>query len=276
METGRLIPFARRSGSANMAIDEFMIAWQGRTGRAVARVYGWDPAAITIGRYQDARCVDRKACMAGGVDVVRRITGGGAIFHDREITYAIACGESALAATGVSVPDSFRLLNGAIIAFYEDLGLAATYPGDEGGGPSSPRRAHFCFAGRERYDLIIEGKKIGGNAQRRVGGAIFQHGSIPIAIDRGRVRACFAGDTVKGEYSSLNEALGREINVDEASGSLIGSLERLLGITFSADDLDREEIEEIEAIMERRYLRDRWNIEGDEEAEVVRKTILAR
>lgn len=259
-----------------MAIDEFMIAWRDRTGRSVARVYGWDPPAITLGRYQDARCVNRDACRGTGIDVVRRITGGGAIFHDHEVTYAVACGETSITRNGLSVPDSFRFLNGAMIAFYAGLGLAAEYSGECDAGRPSSRRVPFCFAGREEYDLLIGGKKIGGNAQRRVGNTIFQHGSIPLELDRGRVRACFVGDAATGEYVSLGEALGSEIDIREASERLIESLEGTLGVRFAPEELDPEELEEIEAIMRRRYLSDRWTDDGDGEAEVVRKTVLAR
>ncbi len=259
-----------------MAIDEFMIAWRRRTGRSVARVYGWDPPAITLGRYQDEGCVNRAACRSAGIDVVRRITGGGAIFHDRELTYAVACGETVMTRNGLSVPDSFRFINGAMISFYSAFGLAAEYSGVNNGGRPSSRRVPFCFAGRERYDLMIGGKKIGGNAQRRAGNTIFQHGSIPLDVDRGKVRACFAGDAATGEYVTLGEALGREVDIHEASERLIESFERTLGVRFAPEELDREELDEIDAIMERRYMSERWTVNGDGEGEVVSKTVLAR
>jgi lipoate-protein ligase A len=276
MPSGRLIPFARRSGFANMAIDEFMIAWRGRTGRSVARIYGWDPPAVTLGRYQDAACLDRNACRGTGVDVVRRITGGGAIFHEHEITYAVACGETDISREGLSVPDSFRLLNGAIISFYADLGLSVCYACDGESADVSSRRAPFCFSGRERYDLMIGGNKIGGNAQRRAGGTIFQHGSIPLGIDRVRARTCFAGCGAGGGYVSLGEALGYEVDFREASERLIESFARTLGVSFVPEELDHGEMEEIKAIMERRYLKDRWNIEGALEDMDVGKTAMAR
>ena len=246
-----------------MAIDEFMIAWHARAGRPVVRLYGWDPPAITIGRHQDFRCVDLDACRDRGIDVVRRITGGGAIFHDRELTYAIACGAATMSA--MTIPESYRFLNGAIFAFYEELGLFPSYSVDDPENPPARGRPPFCFAGRERYDVMVRGKKIGGNAQRRMGGTLFQHGSIPFEIDRPALSECFSPDIVAGEYGSLNEALGVEIMAGDAADRLRRAFEECLGVECVPEDLTSGELREVDAIMTKRYRRDRWNHNGTEE-----------
>ncbi|TFH39480.1 MAG: lipoate--protein ligase family protein [Chrysiogenales bacterium] len=275
MQPGRLIPFSRLNGFVNMAIDEFMIAWQGRSGRPVVRIYAWDPPSITIGRYQPDDCVHRAACRVCGVDIVRRITGGGAIYHDREINYSIACGEGHLGCHGLSVSESFRRLNRSILDLYAGLGLTAIYAKDEPGAMGPARRSAFCFSGGEEYDVVIGGRKIGGNAQRRREGTIFQHGSIPLSIDNEKISALFTAEIVAEKYMALNEAAGREIEGREIGDRLLAAIKKALDLPFVEEKLTDAEKEEIDCIMKGRYLFDVWNREGrtEEDAE---KTAMAR
>src|SRR4030067_1527656 len=89
----RLICPAGRVGPENMAVDENLMHCHLRALRPVLRTYAWDPPAISIGRYQTTDRIYYEACRKDGVPVVRRITGGGAIFHDSEVTYSFVCPE---------------------------------------------------------------------------------------------------------------------------------------------------------------------------------------
>jgi lipoate-protein ligase A len=91
-----LIPYARLSGYENMAVDEYLIRLHESAGAPLFRVYGWGTPAISLGRYQKPDCLDLEACARDGIEVVRRITGGGAIFHDDEVTYSFVCSDTAL------------------------------------------------------------------------------------------------------------------------------------------------------------------------------------
>jgi lipoyl(octanoyl) transferase len=182
MTAWRFIDTGPLDGPANMTVDEALLAcFEPAISAPVFRLYGWSPPAFSLGRFQDADAVlDIDRCRAAGIPVVRRITGGGAIYHADEITYALVCAPHHIPAAS-SVKDSFRVLTAFLLRFYDKLGLAPRYATDH--YPVETKlgtRTPLCFAGRESYDIMVEGRKIGGNAQRRLKNAIFQHGSIPL------------------------------------------------------------------------------------------------
>jgi len=179
----RIIDTGPLDGPTNMAVDEALLSLFTEDDAAlpVLRLYGWQPPALSLGRYQRAaEALDLERCAAAGVPVVRRITGGGVIYHAEELTYAIVCAPGQIP-PAQSVKDSFRVLTSFLLALYGKLGLDARdavdhYPSGTRLGEKTP----LCFAGRETYDILVEGRKIGGNAQRRLKNVIFQHGSIPL------------------------------------------------------------------------------------------------
>lgn len=168
-----------------MALDEVLLqSFDPQSSQPVLRLYGWSPPSLSLGRFQKADDIlDLERCRAAGLPVVRRITGGGVIFHSDEITYSMVCAPHQIPASN-SIKDSFRVLTSFLIQFYQTLGLDAAYSLDsKSDGGNLGERTQFCFAGREAFDLLINGRKIGGNAQRRMKQVIFQHGSVPL-IDR--------------------------------------------------------------------------------------------
>lgn len=180
--TWRFIDTGELAGPLNMAVDEALLAcFDPNRSRPVFRLYGWSPPAISLGRFQTPGDVlDLSRCEAAGVPVVRRITGGGAIYHAEELTYSLVCTPCQVP-DAVSVKESFRALTRFICRFYGMLGLDALYAVDHfPPGTKLGERTPFCFAGKETYDILVRGKKIGGNAQRRLKNIIFQHGSIPL------------------------------------------------------------------------------------------------
>ena len=183
--TWRLIDTGPLDGASNMAIDEALLdSFDPERSTPVLRLYGWNPPALSYGRFQDAGMVlDLERCRADRVTVVPRITGGGVIYHADELTYAIVCAPQHLPGE-TTVKESFRYLTGFLLTFYRELGLPAAYAADVDVDIARlGKRTPLCFAGRESYDILIDGRKIGGNAQRRLKKSIFQHGSIPL-LDR--------------------------------------------------------------------------------------------
>src|SRR6185369_16173948 len=180
--TWRLIVTSPLSGAENMAIDEALLrSFDPESSLPVLRLYGWNPPALSLGRFQKAaEVLDLTRCRADDVTIIRRVTGGGLIYHADELTYSLVCAPGQIP-PATSIKDSFRVLTGFLLAFYQALGLDAAYAVDA--APEGTRlgeRTAFCFAGRESFDILVAGRKIGGNAQRRVKGVIFQHGSIPL------------------------------------------------------------------------------------------------
>ncbi len=195
MVSWRLIDTGPLDGPANMAVDEALLAcFDPVRSRPVLRLYGWEPPALSVGRFQKAgQVIDLEKSNAARVPVVRRITGGGAVYHAGELTYAVVCAPHHIP-RAASVKDSFRVLTSFLLRFYRQLGLDACYAIDRfPAGMGLGERASVCFAGKESYDILIGGRKIGGNAQRRMKNIIFQHGSIPVEDRMAEGNAFFPG-----------------------------------------------------------------------------------
>lgn len=144
--------------------------------RPTLRFYRWNPATISLGYFQHYRDYEQLPPPAGELAVVRRLTGGGAILHDRELTYSI------------TVPIDHPLLGGgpnrlyeiahdAIIAAAGEMGVTASR-GGESDGSGAAKGPFFCFARRHCLDVLIGDDKFAGSAQRRTRLAVLQHGSI--------------------------------------------------------------------------------------------------
>lgn len=168
------------AGPANMARDEALMIRVGEgTSVPTLRLYQWSEPTISLGYFQRHDDCAELSQPVGGLPVVRRMTGGGAILHDLELTYSIALPiDHALVA---GRPERlYTLAHDALIACLGSLGVLATMCGVT--DDSSPTRGpFFCFQRRHRFDVLVGSDKIVGSAQRRTRLAILQHGSIILA-----------------------------------------------------------------------------------------------
>jgi lipoate-protein ligase A len=258
----RLIPYKSLSGFHNMGIDEYLISYYKKTKIPVLRIYGWSNSAITLGRYQRAECLDTEACREDHVDVVRRITGGGAILHRNEVTYSLTCSEGDVGGGHLSVKQSFERLNSFIITLYREFGLEAMYAKEEPAEGKPDAYSPFCFSGREDYDILINEKKIGGNAQRRIKDVIFQHGSIPLSLNNYEIQKYFRGSIDFTKFTSLYEALHRDVAFPEVAQVLADSCTKTFDFKLFVEELSAPEIQIINSMIEDKYFRDRWNLES--------------
>jgi lipoate-protein ligase A len=187
----RFVHTGNRSPAENMAIDEAMLtAHQEGLTPPTVRFYGWNPATLSIGYFQQAdKEVDFAALRSRGIGFVRRATGGRAVLHDRELTYSIIVSES-YPGIPTSVTEAFRVLSIGLLQGFRNLGLDARMTGvdsakdeTEKSGASRSAGSSACFDSPSRYELVVEGRKIAGSAQMRAKGVILQHGSILLDLD---------------------------------------------------------------------------------------------
>lgn len=173
----RLLNDPPRDGATNMARDEALMVRAGRgESPPTLRLYQWAPATISLGYFQ--RYADYEALKppAGELPVVRRLTGGGAILHDQELTYSLIL-PSPHPLTKDGPNRLYELAHDALMAALSDTDLAADRCGvTDDSGPT--RGPFFCFARRHCYDVMLGDGKVAGSAQRRTKNAILQHGSI--------------------------------------------------------------------------------------------------
>ena len=258
----RLIDAGPLDGPSNMALDEALLGcFDPQLSLPVLRLYGWEPAALSVGRYQDAAAaLDLERCAADGVAVVRRMTGGGIIYHARELTYSIVCSPEQVG-DAVGVKDGFRRLCGFLLGTYRRLGLDAAFAADlnVAGAPLGQRTA-FCFAGKEEFDVLVNGQKIGGNAQRRLRGAILQHGSIPLE-SRVQQGLGYLKEPAPGAAAAVSLAeLGLRPELSALKGMLIDAFQERLGVRLQAGALSAEELDAAQRLEGSKYRCDDWNL----------------
>ncbi len=176
-----------------MAIDQTLLE-RAMAGERWLRLYTWAPGCLSFGRHEPAaRRYDAGRIAALGLDVVRRPSGGRAVWHGRELTYAVV-GPGALGSLRDSYLEIHRMLRDALAG----IGVAAEL------APSShaaPVDAGACFARPAGGELMVGGRKVVGSAQLRQGGALLQHGSIRLADDQMVVSA-----VTRGEAAPLDAA----------------------------------------------------------------------
>ncbi len=175
--TLRVVHDPPQAGAVNMATDEALL---GRVGRGdsppTLRLYQWTPPTISLGYFQKYTDYELLPPPAGELAVVRRQTGGGAILHDRELTYSLALPLGHFLLDG-GPNELYAQAHDVVIACLARMGIEA-WRGCETDASTAARGPFFCFARRHCYDVLIGDDKVAGSAQRRTRDALLQHGSI--------------------------------------------------------------------------------------------------
>ena len=218
----RRIEGASRSGAENMALDQALLDEAERTGRTFLRLYRFDPPCISFGRNEPAReRYDPDAIAQRGIDVVRRPTGGRAVWHQHEVTYAVAAPVTAFG----TLREAYRAIHARLVAALGFLGAHVTLAPHRPRPPSTALdRLNSCFAAPVGGEVLIAGRKVIGSAQVRQGGALLQHGSILLdgsqeiltAVSR-KPQAASDGAT------TLSAALGRPVTFDEVADAIVAT-----------------------------------------------------
>jgi lipoate-protein ligase A len=179
MDSLRLIIDPPAAGAWNMAVDEVFLETAATTGTATLRFYEWETPTLSLGYFQSIE--DRRQHAASReCSVVRRASGGGAILHDRELTYSIALPQRAGGLAEAS--RLYDITHETLIQGLAELGVSAAkyggMPQCRHSGAGADEEPFLCFLRRTCTDIVIGGNKVVGSAQRRRRGAVLQHGSI--------------------------------------------------------------------------------------------------
>lgn len=256
----RLLRDAPQPGARNMAVDEALMRSAGRGGPTTLRFYGWRPGCLSFGRNQVARgAYDPDAAARRGIQIVRRPTGGRAVYHHREVTYSVA----APAGAWGSLRDAYRRINRALAGGLRELGVPASCAGVAVRGRRAPRpEARACFRDPLPGEVTVEGRKLIGSAQWRDGGALLQHGSLLLADEQHLVELLRSAPHAAGTDSTdgaiaLGEVLGFAPPPSELADALARGFELELGVTMRPDGLTAAESREAESL-EARYADPQW------------------
>jgi len=230
----RLLIDAEADGPWNMGVDEALLASAVATGHATLRFYRWRGPWLSLGYGQRVPAAQLAACAAQGVGVVRRVTGGSAVLHGADLTYAVATPEELLPS---GLHASYERLGAALRRALRAVGVAA----EQAPTPDRPRTAAFdCFARTAGHELCVGGRKLVGSAQRRGGGGVLQHGSIRLAPDPAPARA--AAGLAAGVATSLQE-VGCDCSPERLIGACAAAFADVLGVRLTPGGLTPEEAE---------------------------------
>jgi len=220
----------------NMAIDEELLA-RAQAGEKIPalRFYTWDPPAVSIGRFQKIEtAVDAAACKLLGFDIVRRVTGGRAVLHRRELTYSvIARSDNPLFPP--EVLGTYKIIASGLLAGLRNLGVDAEMVSRGGRHASLVRKDAkdpACFSSPSWYEIVVQGKKIIGSAQRRLSGAFLQHGSILIDHDPALEAEVIPGGGTGCGVTCIQNELGRHVLLEEVKQAFRNGFSEALRMDF--------------------------------------------
>jgi len=244
-------------GSWNMALDEYLFQSLSEEPQTILRFYKWKNPTVSLGYSQKVlEVADVEFCKKNGIDIVRRMTGGKLVLHHKEVTYSLASSDTELFTA--TIADSYRLISEALMKGLERMGLA---PSLASPAPQEYIRGNLpCFSYPSRNEVEVDGKKIIGSAQKRVGTKFIQHGSIPLEEDDNLLTSISflegAGEEVR--MLSLTEALGSSIDFNHAVNVFTQGICEYFGIHLKRRPLVENENETIRKIQKDKYGNPNW------------------
>jgi len=262
LKNWRLINHRAYDGAMNMAIDEAILeAHLAGVVPPTVRLYGFEPAAVTIGYAQKMPPKTVERITNSGIDVVRRPTGGRAVLHMHELTYSFVgssqrqnLGEPEASQPVDQAVSESGFLQPSILGAYkqicEGLIVALRRLGVEtelGVSDSSYRQIQDCFLATTTADLHYQGKKMAGSAQARRSNAVLQHGSILLQQDQGIMETLLTGgDTTaispRQRHANLFDVLGRQVSIEDLQRAVKYGFEQVFGCRLIECDLSKDEM----------------------------------
>lgn len=258
MDTWRLLPLETNNAFMNMAIDETILNARiaGQVPNTL-RFYRWQPSAVSIGKNQNPDSeIYLDACKRLGVDVVRRISGGGTVYHDfeGEVTYSVNAKVADLGTADVTtvyvkiyeaIKDALRL-----------LGITADFStGDTKNCPN----------------MTVAGKKISGSSQTITRGVVLQHGTLLRSVDLPKmfqllkfkdVSCIQAADIAKRKITSIQNELGHTVMPETISNALAEGFRAMLKIQLEPGELTPDEWKVANKLRKGKYAEKEWNFAG--------------
>ena len=256
MQTWNLINTGIKSASWNMALDEAFLYSFKEHDMPILRIYGWEKA-LSFGQFSklDAS-VDIDKIRDKNISYVRRITGGGILVHGNDISYSIIMPRKLLKGRGVK--ENYHYLSEFLIRFYEKLALKAEFASTSNLNIIS---SDICLAANEPYDIVINKKKMGGNAQRYSKHTLLQHGTIPISFDKKYFEPLFLKDSGLSRAASLQE-LKINIKYKNLVDLLIESFCETFNVNLISKGLESSQEQYRKKLVGDKYSQEQWNIYG--------------
>lgn len=262
----RLLIDSPASGAWNMAVDEAILRTASvRQDMLTVRLYMWERPTISAGYFSKLTDDLLDKCKSRGVDVVRRLSGGGIVLHDDEVTYSVVLPRQLIGDSSVFSVCEF-VSRGVIIGLSK-LGIEAHLACDNStckngqaenaGCNTSVNRVDvgFCYAMCSPTDIVVDSRKLIGSAQARCNGAILQHGSVPLSWNRELLHCLFGDGILEGRgFASLEEVLRCKPSAEDVVGALRVGFEGAFGQRLHADELSDEEVDLAFRLSDRKWI----------------------
>jgi lipoate-protein ligase A len=255
----RLLGLETYNAYMNMAIDEAILTAriQGLVPNTV-RFYRWKPSAVSIGKFQDPRNeAQLENCRKYGVDVVRRVTGGGTVYHDAEgeITYSVVTDKRNMQTENIS--EIYMKIYAGIAEGLKVLGINTDFR--EGDAKACP-------------NLTVNGRKISGSAQCHKAGVVLQHGTILLDVDLEKMftflrvpwaKTCMqVVNVAKNKITSIKTESGKDVSVKEVTEALTEGFEKAFNVKLENGELTAYERSLAEKLYKEKYATTDWNLHG--------------
>jgi lipoate-protein ligase A len=245
MTAWRLLDTGALPGNLNMAIDQALLGLHAN-GKSppTLRFYQWTPPAISLGYCQKNHQLDMAACQRLGIEVVRRPSGGRAVLHLGDLTYALIAGTADGMPSAVTA--AYRLICDGLLQGFHRLGIEARL----GRGVMKPPQHEICFLRGTLGSIMYRDRKFIGSAQTWHASSMLQHGSIILMPQIEALMSLWPGSAdspaelrakLEERITSLQEILGRLPELAEVKGAMCEGIAGALGIRFDPGELTPEE-----------------------------------
>jgi len=255
----RLLKLETYNAFMNMAIDEaVMKARIENRAPNTLRFYCWKPSAVSIGRFQSVQQeVQLDNCRKHGVDIVRRITGGGTVYHDSrdEISYSVVANKKDLEAPDITTV--YAKIYAGLVEASKILGIKADF--NKGNLKTCP-------------NLTINGRKISGSAQSHKKGVVLQHGTFLIDVNLEKMftflrvpwaKTCMEiVNVAEHRITSIKKELRKDVSIEEVKEALVRGFRKALNLMLLEDELTLYEKELSGKLYKEKYVTDEWNLQG--------------
>jgi lipoate-protein ligase A len=251
----RLVREEARPGPVQMALEEVAAETAATGGPRTVRVYRWEPSTLSLGYGQDPATIDWEYCQRTGIDVTRRPTGGGAIYHDAvgDISYSIVAPAEELPGELLA---AYKRLCEPLFDAFDRLGLDARFADKE--APEIHRPACYLRALDPAHDVAVDGRKISGNAQYRQRDSVIQHGSVTFLRAAEAHLGVFEADLSAERFRERVTSIREQASVDRQRA--VEALETALGQWAGADEGEwtDQELERARERAETKYATEAW------------------
>ena len=235
----RVLETGCNPGAWNMALDETLVTNLVDHDNPILRLYGWQPPCVSIGYFQSMEEeVDVLKCSNMAVDVVRRITGGGAVLHEFELTYTFITKNYP-----ANILESYHLICEPVVLCLDRLGYSAKYV--------------------PLNDIVVDNKKVSGNAQTRKNNILLQHGTILLDVDVEKMFSMLKVPSEKIKDKMIKDVKARVTGInrsfEDVASNLKESFAEIFGSQIITDTLSSKEKKDTEKLVIEKYSSRQWN-----------------